>query len=58
MEKVQQVKSTLSPSLKKTIFSRLDMDEILDKVEENFMIKTLQETSCTTPQSQKDTFDR
>ena len=34
------------------------MDEILDKVEEKLMIKTSQETSRTTPQSQEDIFDR
>ena len=31
------------------------MDEILDKVEENFMVKTSHET---TPQRQEDIFDR
>ena len=34
------------------------MDQILDKVEEKFMVKTSQETSCTTPQNQEDIFDR
>ena len=34
------------------------MDEILEKFEEKLMIKTLQETSCTVPQSQEDICDR
>ena len=34
------------------------MDEILDKVEEKLMVKTSQETSCTTPQRQEDISDR
>ena len=33
------------------------MEEIPDKVEEKFMVKTSQETSCTTPQTQEDIFD-
>ena len=37
---------------------RLDIDEILDKVEEKLMVKTSQETSCTTPQRQENIFDR
>ena len=36
-------------------FFRLDMDEILEKVEEQWMVKTSQET---TPQSQEDICDR